>query len=393
MVIHFVLGRKEAWMTRRYVVELTSEEREQLLAFLSSGSHRVRKVKRAQVLLAADAGTQDVTIAATLSIGNSTVYRIRRRFVEGGVERALNDEPRAGAARKLTGKEEALLVATACSGPPSGRARWTLELLAGEIVRLTEHSSLSRETVRRRLGEKKIKPWQEKMWCIPKVDTEYVARMEDVLDLYAEEASSDEPVVCFDESPVQLIGETRMPIAASPGKPARIDYEYRRNGTVNLFVFVDAHRPWRHVKVTEHRTALDFAECMRDLVDVHYPDATRIRVVLDNLSTHRAAALYAAYPPEEARRILRRIEFHFVPKHASWLNMVEIEIGVLKSQCLDRRIGDRAVLEREIAAWELSRNTANARIRWLFTVDRAREKMGRAYPPPNVSSATTAAAA
>ena len=145
-------------------------------------------------------------------------------------------------------------------------------------------------------------------------------------------------MVCFDESPTQLIGEVRQPIPATPGQLERYDCEYRRNGTANLFVFLDAHRPWRKVKVTDQRTIRDFAECMRDLVDIHYPKAERIRVVLDNLSTHSPGALYEAFPAPEAHRVLRRLEFHYTPKHASWLNMVEIEIGVLRSQCLDRRI-------------------------------------------------------
>ena len=308
------------------------------------------------------------------------MYRTKRRFVEGNLERALSEEPRPGAERKLTGKEEALLVATACAKPPAGRARWTLELLAGEMVRLTEHESLSRETVRRRLAENELKPWRREMWCIPKVDGEYVARMEDVLDLYAEAPDPKRPVVCFDESPIQLIGEVRQPIPAAPGQLERYDCEYRRNGTVNLFVVLDVHRPWRKVKVTERRAAEDFAQCMRELVDVHYPDAERIRVVMDNLSTHTAGALYQAFPPAEARRILRRLEFHYTPKHASWLNMVEIEIGVLRGQCLDRRIDERERLVREIAAWERQRNAAGARIKWMFTTEKARAKMGRAYP-------------
>ena len=203
---------------------------------------------------------------------------------------------RPGASRKLTGKEEALLVATACSKPPQGRARWTLELLAGELVRLTEHDSLSRETVRRRLAENDLKPWRKDMWCIPQVDAEYVARMEDVLDLYAEFADPKRPVVCFDESPTQLIGEVRQPIPAEPGQIERYDCEYKRNGTVNLFVFLDVHRPWRKVKVTESRAAVDFAACMRELTDVDFPQAERIRVVLDNLSTHFPGSLYQALP-------------------------------------------------------------------------------------------------
>ncbi|MHA6897341.1 IS630 family transposase, partial [Ralstonia pseudosolanacearum] len=180
-----------------------------------------------------------------------------------------------------------------------------------------------------------------------------------------------------------LIGEVRQPIPAEPGKPSRYDCEYKRNGTANLFVFLDAHRSWRKVKVTERRTANDFAQCMRDLVDIHYPQASRIRVVLDNLSTHTPAALYQALPPAEARRILQRIEFHYTPKHASWLNMVEIEIGVLRSQCLDRRIDCRDRLSSEVAAWEQRRNASSARINWMFSTETAREKLAKAYPVPS----------
>ena len=187
-------------------------------------------------------------------------------------------------------------MATACSNPPAGRARWTLELLAGEMVKLTAHTSVSRETVRRRLAENHLKPWRKEMWCIPQIDGTYVARMEDVLDLYAETPDPKRPVVCFDESPTQLIGEVRQPIPATPGQLERYDCEYRRNGTPNLFVFLDVNRPWRKVKVTEHRTGRDFAQCMRELVDIHYPHAEQIRVVLDNLSTHSAGALYETFP-------------------------------------------------------------------------------------------------
>src|ERR1700678_4782911 len=269
-----------------YVIGLSQAERGELTAMLSKGKRAARKLKRAQILLAADAGCSDDEIARTVGAGGSTVYRTKRRFVEGNLERALSEDPRPGAERKLTDKEEALLVATACASPPEGRARWTLELLAGAMVKLTDHESLSGETVRRRLAENGLKPWRKDMWCIPKVEGEYVARMEDVLDLYAEAPDPDRPVVCFDESPTQLIGEVREPIPAEPGQPERYDCEYRRNGTANLFVFLDAHRSWRHVKVTEHRTARDFALCMRDLTDSHYPNAELIRVVQDNLSTH-----------------------------------------------------------------------------------------------------------
>ena len=347
---------------------------------LSGGRHAARKLKRAQILLAADAGIGDEAIVDSVSVSGSTVYRTKRRFVEGNLELALAEEPRPGADRKLTGKETALLVATACSGPPEGRKRWTLELLAGRMVALTDHEGLSRETVRRRLAEDDLKPWLRKMWCIPQVDGTYVARMENVLDLYAEDPDPKRPVVCFDESPTQLIGEVREPLPAEPGQPERYDYEYRRNGTANLFVFLDAHRPWRHVKVTDRRTARDFAHCMRDLSDMHYADADQVRVVLDNLSTHNPGALYETFPASEAHRILQRLEFHYTPKHASWLNMVEIEIGVLRGQCLDRRIGERERLVSEIEAWQRDRNASGARVKWKFTTQKARKKMARVYP-------------
>ncbi len=362
-------------MNIRYHVELSEAERCELTALVSGGKHSARKLKRAQILLAANAGASDEAIATGVAAGGSTVYRTKRRFVEVSLEAALSEEPRPGAERKLTGREEALLIATACSSPPVGRARWTLELLADALVRLTQHDSLSRETVRRRLAENDLKPWRKDMWCIPKVDGEYVARMEDVLDLYAEAPDQKRPVVCFDESPTQLIGEVRQPIPAAPGQLERTDFEYRRNGMVNLFIFLDAHRPWRRVKVTDRRTAVDFALCMRELADVHFPEAERIRIVLDNLSTHSPGALYATLPPQEARRVLRRLEFHYTPKHASWLNMVEIEIGVLRGQCLDRRIDNCQRLIAEIAAWENQRNQSGARINWMFST-----KMARTYP-------------
>ena len=369
-------------MNVRYRVELSQTERDDLRGLLSGGAHAVRKLKRAQILLAADAGVSDDVIARSVGVGGSTVYRTKQRFVVGNLEAALSEAPRPGARRKLAGKEEALLVATACSKPPQGRSRWTLELLTGELVKLTKHASVSRETVRRRLAENHLKPWRKDMWCIPQVDGEYVARMEDVLDLYAEEPDPRHPVVCFDESPTQLIGEVRQPIPAKPRQIERYDYEYKRNGTANIFVFLDAHRPWRKVKVTSSRTTTDFAECMRELADVHFPAADRIRVVLDNLSTHKASSLYQIFPACEARRILRRLEFHYVPKHASWLNMVEIEIGVLRGQCLDRRIETHDQLVSETAAWERQRNASGARVKWMFTTQNARDKMGHAYPQP-----------
>lgn len=378
-------------MNIRYRVTLSVEEQEQLRAFVAGGVGPVRRLKRAQILLAADAGVSHEMIAAAVCVGTATVFRTKRRFVDEGLERALSEDPRPGAERKLSMSENAMLIATACTTPPKGRARWTLELLADEMVSLTHHDRISPATIGRRLDENELKPWQKKMWCIAKVTPEFVARMEDVLELYAEPFNPKFPVVCFDETPRQLIGESRIPMPVEPGTPARVDYEYVRNGTANVFMFLDVHRPWRHAKVTDHRTSQDFAECMRELVDVHYPEAERIRLVLDNLSTHTAAALYDSFDPAEARRILRRIEFHYTPKHASWLNMVEIEIGVMVGQCLDRRIPDKATLVAEIEHWERRRNASGERIKWMFTVDKARTKMARHYPAPQLPIVAAAA--
>jgi len=204
--------------------------------------------------------------------------------------------------------------------------------------------------------------------------------MEDVLEVYAEPYDPKRPKVCFDETPKQLIAETRVPLPAQPGQVERYDYEYRRNGTCNLFMFFEPDRGWRHIAITEHRTLVDFAQQMKWLVDEAYPEADVVRVILDNLNTHRAAALYEAFPPSEARRILKRLEFHYTPKHGSWLNMAELELGVFSRECWDRRIGDPDTLARETRALEEARNAARATVQWRFTTHHARTKLHRLYP-------------
>lgn len=204
--------------------------------------------------------------------------------------------------------------------------------------------------------------------------------MEDVLDLYGEPYDPRRPTVCFDETPAQLIAESRIPIPAQPGRRERFDYEYRRNGTRNLFMLCEPLRGWRHVAVTEQRKKEDFAHQMRWLVDEAYPEAERIRVVLDNLNTHRPGSLYETFSPAQARRILKRLEFHYTPKHGSWLNMAEIELSVFSRQCLSRRIPDEATLSREVAALERSRNASHAIITWRFTAATARTTLSHLYP-------------
>lgn len=204
--------------------------------------------------------------------------------------------------------------------------------------------------------------------------------MEAVLDLYAEPYDSQRPKVNFDETSKQLIQEVRTPLPAQPGHPECYDSEYERNGTRNVFLFCEPQAGWRHVAVTERRTMQDFAHQMKWLADEKYPDATVIRVILDHLNTHKPASLYETFTPAEARRILRRLEFHYTPKHGSWLNMAELELSVLSRQCLDRRIPDEATLKREVQAFEDERNQAHASITWRFTADQARSKLHRLYP-------------
>ena len=367
-------------MTARYIVDLTDSEREALVALTSSGSTKARRYRRARILLLADAGVPSQEIERATGASSSTVYRVRRRFVEGGLEHAVNDVRRPGGTRKLSPTDEATLVAVACSKPPEGHARWTLRLLADQLVALTDHDSVSIETIRRRLREADLKPWQKRMWCIAALTPEYIAQMEAVLELYAAPPDPKRPLVCFDETLKQLVDHVVAPIPAEPGKPAKIDHHYKRNGTAHLAVALAPHLAWRKVWVLEHRKYGAFAHLMRELVDVHFPEAEVVRVVMDNLNIHCAGALYRTFPPAEARRVLDRLEFHFTPKKASWLNMVEIEIGVLVRQCLDRRIANRDRLAREVAAWQQARNDAGATIRWMFNVEMARTKFARHYP-------------
>jgi hypothetical protein len=204
--------------------------------------------------------------------------------------------------------------------------------------------------------------------------------MEEVLDLYAEPYDPQCPQVCFDESPVQLVSETRHPLPVRPGQPECYDYEYKRQGTANLFLFVQPWLGWRQVNVTARRTKQDFAQQMHLLVDVYFPEPDRIRLVVDNLNTHTPAALYEAFAPAEARQITRKLELHYTPKHGSWLNRAECEFAVLSTQCLDHRIPDVGTLKREINAWQTKRNQHGKRINWQFGTDLARVKLKRLYP-------------
>lgn len=204
--------------------------------------------------------------------------------------------------------------------------------------------------------------------------------MEDVLDVYTRPYDPQRPQVCMDETSKQLVGETRVPVPGAPGRPARHDYEYVRNGVANLFMFFEPLAGKRRVKVTERRTRIEWAQAVRELVDEGYPQADKIVLVMDQLNTHGPASLYEAFPPAEAKRIADKLEIHHTPKHGSWLNMAEIDLGVLARQCLDRRIGNTETLRHEVGGWELDRNTRTAKVDWRFTAANARIKLKQLYP-------------
>jgi hypothetical protein len=221
----------------------------------------------------------------------------------------------------------------------------------------------------------------KEQWCLPpEQDAEFVCAMEDVLDVYHRPYDEKRPTITLDESSKQLIGETVQPLPAEPGQPERFDYEYVRNGTANLFMISEPLLGWRAVKVTERRTAKDFAEVVRWLAEDVHPDAEKLVLVMDNLNTHKLASLYEAFPPEQARRIAERLEIHYTPKHGSWLNVAEIELSVLSRQCLNRRIESIDELRKEVAAWEEARNEKQVEVRWQFTTADARVKLRRLYP-------------
>lgn len=231
------------------------------------------------------------------------------------------------------------------------------------------------------IEKNELKPWLKQQWVIPpRASAGFVASMEDVLDTYAKPYDSRRPVVCVDEAGKQLIGEVREPLPVRPGTPAKQDSEYQRGGMANLFMAFEPLAGRRHVDVTQRKTSVDFARFLKQLSDEHYPDAKRIVLVCDNLSTHSPAALYQAYEPTEARRLARRFQWHYTPRHGSWLNVAEMELSVLARQCLDRRIPDHDTLAREVAAWQKQRDAAVVKVNWQFTTDDARIKLHKLYP-------------
>jgi hypothetical protein len=373
---------------KKYVITLTEEERVQLEAMLAKGKAAARKLTHARILLKADSSANapawtDVRISEALEVDVSTVAHVRERFVLEGFEVALHGHStRNHRQRRIDGECEARLSAMLCGPAPAGYARWSLRLLADKAVELEIVADpISYETVRQTLQANELKPWLKKEWCIPpQQNGEFVCHMEDILEVYRRPLDPNRPLVCMDEMPYQLISETRMPLPAQPGQTACYDYEYQREGVANIFMVFAPLLGQRWTRVTQRRTRKDWAYLVRDIVDVLFPAAEQVVLVMDNLNTHVGGALYEAFPPAEARRILNKLELHYTPKHGSWLNMAEIELSVLSRQCLDRRIGTQPLLESEVLAWTQTRNARATTPDWQFTTDDARIKLKRLYP-------------
>jgi transposase len=368
---------------KRWIVRLESEERARLEQLVRVGKAAGYKIRHANELLAVDEadtgpGLKDEQVAQALGISIRTIESLRRRFVESGLEACLirKEQTTPRIARIFDGEKEAKLIALACGLPPKGRVRWTLELLADRVVALRIVDACSPATVQRVLKKNVLKPWRKRMWCIPpEQNAEFVCAMENVLEVYTRPYDAKRPVVCLDEKSKQLVGEICKPIAARPGRTARCDYEYVRNGTANLFMMVEPLCGWRSVYVTTRRTKMEFAQQVKQLVDVHYTEAERITLVMENLNTHRLSTLYEAFEPAEARRLIERIEVVHTPKHGSWLNMAECELSVLEVQALAERIGNESDLTKRVTLWSEDRNRRTKRIDWQFRTADARVKL------------------
>ena len=371
---------------RLYHISLTTIERELIKKIkLKSISETIRT--RCKILLEADENKhkkrQTKEIASKAGASCATVVATLKLFQEGGMVAAtsLKRNQNSDVSRlKVTGDIEAKIVAKACSSAPNGYARWTLTLLTNEMKVILEEE-LSRATIGRTLKNNDIRPHLTEYWCIPpEADAEFVADMEDILDLYQEPYDPEAPLWCMDEKPYQLLDESRNPIPMRPGDIAKVDSEYVRNGTASVFCFIQPHTGKIVQMVEPTRTAVDWAEKIKYLVDEIAPEAKKITLAMDNLNTHSRTSLYKAFEPEEARRIARKLDIHYTPKHGSWLDIAEIAINIMTRQCLDRRIPDIDALRGELNAWCEAYNNAPSPVSWQFETEDSRIKLKRLYP-------------
>jgi hypothetical protein len=374
-----------ATSVKKYVVRLSAEEREQLQTLIRKGKSPAKRLLKARILLKADVseageGWSDSKIIEALETSSSMIYRVRRQLVEEGFEAVLSRKQPSRPAVLPIGEKEAKLIALACSKPPKGYARWSLRLLENKVVELNIVARASDSTIGRVLKKHSQALSPGAVGHSAQGQQRVRGAMEDILAVYTRPRDPDRPLVCLDESSKQLIAETHVPVPMKPGRPARHDYEYERNGTANLFMLFAPLEGWRHVKVTDRHAAVDYAHVLKELAHTHFADAKTIVLVQDNLNIHSKALLYEAFPAAEARRLVERFEWHYTPKHGSWLDLAESELGVLSSQCLDRRIPDKQTLTDEIAAWESDRNARHTTANWHFTTPDARIKLKHLYP-------------
>ena len=336
-----------------------------------------RVIRRCNILNALNLGYGISEIADLLHVHRNTVRNIALVYNESGLDAALYDDERSGRPIDFDDRDRSRIIAMVCSDPPNGYYRWTLNLIVEESEKrkLTEYT-ISREQIRIILQEHDLKPWQEKMWCIGNLDAEYIAKMEDVLDVYARLYDKNRPVICIDEKPVPLIGDTRERILPkNPGDILKKDYEYDRNGSVNVFCGVEPKAGEYFNTVTKKRCGSDFSKFIKSLSE-KYKDAEKIVLVMDNLSTHKEKHLIEYYGESEGKKLWNKFEVHYTPKHGSWLNQAEIAIGMYSRQCLgDGRIGTFENLKIQTKAWNKRINQKKTKINWRFTKSKARKSL------------------
>ena len=374
-------------MQKIYVVRLTDQERDELREVVKKLKGTGQKVRRAQILMKADAdgpNWTDERIAEAYECRVRTVERLRQRLVERGFEETLHRAERAQppVEKLLSGEQEARIIATRLGPPPKGYAHWTLRLLARKVVELEIADSVSHETVRHTLKKTGMTTRKIEYWVIPpEADGEFVANMEEVLETYARPYNPAAPVLCMDEQPVQLLRETRAPIPATARHGKRVDYEYERAGTANIFMFAEPLACWREVAVRERKTKMDWAAEMARLLEGRYATCEKVIVVCDNLNTHTKGAFYEVFEPERARSFVRRIEFCHTPKHGSWLNIAENELSCLTRQCVaDQRFPDVSKLREATEAWSNDVNGTQRGVDWQMKISGARTKLKSVYP-------------
>lgn len=337
-----------------------------------------RVIRRANILSCLNEGMTSSLIGRILHIDPKTVRNVAHHFLESGLDAALYDDERSGRPIDIDDRDRSRIIAMVCSEPPKGHYRWTLDLIVEEASQkgLVEKGSISREKVRIILKEHDLKPWREKMWCIEELSDEYIERMEDVLEVYERPYDAKNPVICLDEKPVALIDDTRDRKPACPGKVAKVDYEYSRNGSVNVFCAVEPKKGVYFNKVTESRDGLEFASYLCD-ISAAYDDANKITVVMDNLSTHKKKFVNELLGKTDGDRLWSRFEVHYTPKHASWLNQAEIAIGMYSRQCLgDGRVKNIPNLKGITEAWNKRINKKGTQINWRFNRNKARKSFG-----------------